>query len=81
MNKIETAKIVTIVAAIAAVGAMTMLASMSLVQQADAKQTKVLVWHSPPDNPANGHFICVPLPAAFDHIEEHPNDEFTRKKC
>jgi hypothetical protein len=38
MNKIETAKIVTIVAAIAAVGAVTTLTSTSLIQTASAQE-------------------------------------------
>ena len=38
---------------------------------ASAQQTKVLLLHIPPGNPANAHEICVGGPAAVKHVEEH----------
>jgi hypothetical protein len=72
MNKIETAKIVTIVAMVAAVGAVTILASTSLVQQASAQEEpKVGVVHRPPGNPDKSKVICVDLSSALEHQQEH----------
>ena len=38
---------------------------------ASAQQTKVLLLHFPPGNPANAQIICVGEPAAEKHFEEH----------
>lgn len=81
MNKKETAAIVTIIAMVAAVGAVTVLASTSLVQQATAQQAKVIVIHVPPGNPANAHEICVSERAAAHHTAQHPGDVNTGIPC
>ncbi len=62
-----------IVAMIAAVGAVTILPSMSLVLQADAQQTKTLILHHNPNNPDKPpREMCVSSAAALDaHLNEH----------